>query len=115
VFYAKVFKNDVPQAMDILADILTNSRLEADDIERERDVILREMKEVDGQLEEVVFDRLHQTAYRGTALSRTILGTQQHIENITRLTSSSMLLLTTLLPAWLWLALAPCSTSSWCL
>lgn len=84
VFYAKVFKNDVPQAMDILADILTNSRLEADDIERERDVILREMKEVDGQLEEVVFDRLHQTAYRGTALSRTILGTQQHIENITR-------------------------------
>jgi len=31
-----------------------------------------------------VFDRLHQTAYRGTALSRTILGSQQHIENITR-------------------------------
>jgi processing peptidase subunit beta len=84
VFYAKVFKNDVGQAMDILADILTNSRLEADDIERERDVILREMKEVDGQLEEVIFDRLHQTAYRGTALSRTILGTQNHIETITR-------------------------------
>jgi len=84
VFYAKVFKNDVAQAMDILADILTNSRLEADDIERERDVILREMKEVDGQLEEVIFDRLHQTAYRGTALARTILGTQNHIETISR-------------------------------
>lgn len=84
VFYAKVFKNDVPQAMDILSDILTNSRIEADDIERERDTILREMKEVDSQLEEVIFDRLHQTAYRGTALSRTILGTQQHIETISR-------------------------------
>jgi processing peptidase subunit beta len=84
VFYAKVFKNDVPQAMDILSDILTNSKIEAEDIERERDTILREMKEVDGQLEEVIFDRLHQTAYRGTALSRTILGTQNHIETITR-------------------------------
>lgn len=42
VFYAKVFKNDVPQAMDILSDILTNSKIEADDIERERDTILRE-------------------------------------------------------------------------
>lgn len=84
VFYAKVFKNDVAQAMDILSDILTNSKIEEEDIERERDTILREMKEVDGQLEEVIFDRLHQTAYRGTALSRTILGSQQHIETISR-------------------------------
>jgi processing peptidase subunit beta len=84
VFYAKVFKNDVPQAMDILSDILTNSKIEAEDIERERDTILREMKEVEGQLEEVIFDRLHQTAYRGTALARTILGSTQHIESITR-------------------------------
>ena len=84
VFYAKVFKNDVGQAMDILSDILTNSKIEVDDIERERDTILREMKEVDGQLEEVIFDRLHQTAYRGTALARTILGSQQHIETISR-------------------------------
>lgn len=84
VFYAKVFKNDVPQAMDILADILQNSKIEEDDVERERDTIMREMKEVDGTLEEVIFDRLHQTAYRGTALARTILGTQQHVESITR-------------------------------
>lgn len=84
VFYAKVFKKDVGQAVDILSDILTNSKVEAEDIERERDTILREMKEVDGQMEEVIFDRLHQTAYRGTALARTILGTQQHVESITR-------------------------------
>lgn len=84
VFYAKVFKNDVAQAMDILSDILTNSKIEEEDVERERDTILREMKEVDGTMEEVIFDRLHQTAYRGTALARTILGTQQHVESITR-------------------------------
>ena len=84
VFYAKVFKQDVAQAMDILADILQNSRVEEQDVERERDTILREMREVDGQMEEVIFDRLHATAYRGTALGRTILGSEDNIENITR-------------------------------
>ena len=84
VFYAKVFKKDVGQAMDILADILQDSRVEEEDVNRERETILREMREVDGQLEEVIFDRLHATAYRGTALGRTILGSEQNIESITR-------------------------------
>ena len=84
VFYAKVFKGDVAQAMDILADIIQNSKVEEDDVERERDTILREMKEVDGQLSEVIFDRLHATAYRGTALGRTILGSENNIQSITR-------------------------------
>ena len=44
-YYAKVFKADVPQAVDILSDILQNSRLEESAIQRERDVILREMQE----------------------------------------------------------------------
>jgi mitochondrial-processing peptidase subunit beta len=37
----------VPKAVDILADILQNSKLEASAIERERDVILREAEEVE--------------------------------------------------------------------
>lgn len=45
-YYAKVLDKDVPQAMDILADILQNSKFEQNRIERERDVILREMEEV---------------------------------------------------------------------
>lgn len=84
VFYAKVFKKDVPQAMDLLADILQNSQISEANINRERDVILREMQEVNTQLEEVVFDRLHETAYRGTALGRTILGPEENIKSISR-------------------------------
>ncbi|RLN97133.1 hypothetical protein BBJ28_00015156, partial [Nothophytophthora sp. Chile5] len=74
VYYAKVFKKDVPRAMDILSDILQNSKLDEAAIERERDVILREMEEVNKQQEEVVFDRLHETAFMGNGLGRTILG-----------------------------------------
>lgn len=84
VFYAKVNKGDVPQAMDILADILTNSTYTEDAIEREREVILREMQEVEGQMEEVIFDRLHETAYRGTMLGHTILGPTENIKSISR-------------------------------
>ena len=70
--------------MDILADILQNSKLETQAIERERDVILRESEEVDKQLEEVVFDHLHATAFQGQPLGRTILGPAENIQSIQR-------------------------------
>ena len=45
-------------------------------------MILREMKEVEKQTEEVVFDRLHETAYQGTGLGRTILGPEENIRSL---------------------------------
>jgi len=84
VYYAKVFKDDVPQAIDILSDILQNSKLDAGAIERERGVIMREMEEVMQNKEEVIFDELHATAYQGTSLGRTILGPTENIMSITR-------------------------------
>ncbi|PVH97666.1 hypothetical protein DM02DRAFT_684591 [Periconia macrospinosa] len=84
VYYAKSFNHDVPAAVDILSDILQNSKLEPSAIERERDVILREQEEVDKQLEEVVFDHLHATAFQGQPLGRTILGPKENIETIQR-------------------------------
>lgn len=84
VFYAKVFKDDVPQALEILSDMIQNSQYAPVDIERERDTILREMQEVENMPQEVIFDRLHETAYRGTALAQTILGPVENIKKISR-------------------------------
>lgn len=84
VYYAKVFKSDVPKAMEVLADILQNSSLDAGAVERERGVILREFEEVNGQMEEVIIDHLHETAYQGCGLGRTILGPEANIASITR-------------------------------
>jgi processing peptidase subunit beta len=84
VYYAKVFKQDVPQAVEILADILQNSKLDDAAIERERDVIVREAEEVDKMLDEVIFDRLHETAYQGGGLARTILGPNENVRSLTR-------------------------------
>jgi len=84
VYFAKVFKGDVGRAVEILSDILLNSNLEESAIERERDVILREMSEVNKQQEELVLDHLHGTAFQGTGLGRTILGPEENIRSLTR-------------------------------
>ncbi|KAK0735043.1 Metalloenzyme, LuxS/M16 peptidase-like protein [Lasiosphaeria miniovina] len=84
VYFAKALNEDVPQCVDILQDILQNSKLEEAAIERERDVILRESEEVEKQLEEVVFDHLHATAFQHQPLGRTILGPRENIRDITR-------------------------------
>lgn len=84
VFYAKCLSKDVPKAVEILGDIIQNSKLGEAEIERERGVILREMQEVESNLQEVVFDHLHSTAYQGTPLGNTILGPTKNIKSITR-------------------------------
>lgn len=51
VFYAKCLSKDVPKAVEILGDIIQNSKLGESEIERERGVILREMQEVESNLQ----------------------------------------------------------------
>merc|ERR1712106_139203 len=84
VFYAKCLAGDLEGAVEILSDILTNSTFGQQEIERERGVILREMQEVEMNLQEVVFDHLHAVAYQGTPLGRTILGPAKNIKSISR-------------------------------
>ncbi|GAA0162268.1 metalloprotease [Lithospermum erythrorhizon] len=83
-YFAKVLDRDVPKALDILSDILQNSTFDEKRIARERDVILREMEEVEGQTEEVIFDHLHATAFQYTPLGRTILGSAENVKSITK-------------------------------
>eukprot|EP00163_Fabomonas_tropica_P005607 TRINITY_DN1519_c0_g1_i1.p1 TRINITY_DN1519_c0_g1~~TRINITY_DN1519_c0_g1_i1.p1 ORF type:complete len:471 (-),score=128.28 TRINITY_DN1519_c0_g1_i1:271-1683(-) len=79
VYLARVLKKDIPQAMDLLGDILTNSELSDAAIERERGVIMRESEEVATNPEEVLFDYLHESAYQGTPLGFPILGSPTNI------------------------------------
>ncbi len=84
VYYVKVFKNDVPRAVELLSDILQNSKYDTQAIEAERHTILREAEEVNKDLGEVIFDHLHAAAYQGTPLGRTILGPEENIKKINR-------------------------------
>jgi mitochondrial-processing peptidase subunit beta len=83
-YFAKVFKHDVGKAVEIISDILLNSKLEDASIDREREVILKEMSEVNKNQEELVLDHLHATAFQGTSLGRTILGSEENIRSLSR-------------------------------
>ena len=82
VYYGRALKNDVPQMTNLLGDILKNSQISDAAVSRERDVILREMDEVNQIPQEVVFDYLHQTAYQDCSLKRTILGPPENIRSL---------------------------------
>lgn len=84
-YYAQVVKKDIPQAMDILCDILRNSKYDDSSINREREVILKEMESVyKDSKEELILDHLHENAFQGCPLGYTILGPVQNIERITK-------------------------------
>jgi processing peptidase subunit beta len=83
-YYAKVLKKDVSKAVNILGDMMQNSAIKEEDVDRERGVILREMEEVEGMGDEVLFDQLHATAFQHSPLGQTILGSADNIRSITR-------------------------------
>merc|ERR1719450_1374093 len=84
VYYAKCFMDDIDQGVDILADILQHSTHDKYAIDFERGVILREMEEVEKTVEEVIFDRLHLTAFHDSPLGYTILGPVENIQSISK-------------------------------
>ncbi len=66
--------------MELLSDIVQNTQFNEEEIECERHAILREMQEIENNLQEVTFDHLHATAYQETPLGRTILGPSENIK-----------------------------------
>lgn len=83
-YFAQTFSDSVPQAVEILSDILQNATYSDSAVEAERHTILREAEEVNKDPYEVAFDRLHAAAYQGTPLGRTILGATENIKSIKR-------------------------------
>ncbi len=82
-FYARVLADDVPLAIDILADILTDSKFDADELEREQHVILQEIGAAHDTPDDIVFDRFTETAFRHQTLGRSILGTPETVKSFT--------------------------------
>ncbi|AZN72791.1 insulinase family protein [Georhizobium profundi] len=82
-YYARILKNDVPLAVDILADILTESSFEEEELEREQHVILQEIGAANDTPDDVVFDRFSEVAFRDQPLGRAILGTPETVKLFT--------------------------------
>src|ERR1700752_4991059 len=83
-YYAKVLKEDVPLAVDILSDILQNSTFEPEEIERERAVILQEIGQDNDTPDDIVFDYFQECAYPEQAMGRPVLGRPEIIRELGR-------------------------------
>lgn len=74
-FSLKVVDTALPQAFDLLADMLLSPRFDADDLEREQRVIIEEMKMVEDTPEEFLTELFSAAFYPGHPLGRPIEGT----------------------------------------
>jgi predicted Zn-dependent peptidase len=88
-YFARVLGDDVPLAVDILGDILLNSTFEADEVERERGVILQEIGEAHDTPDDLVFDLLQDAAFPNQPVGRPILGTPDHVRSFNSQTLST--------------------------
>ena len=83
-YYAKVMKEDISLAVDILADILQHSTFAKEELAREREVVIQEIAQAHDTPDDVVFDQFQEIMYPDQPLGRTILGPAAQVETYSR-------------------------------
>jgi predicted Zn-dependent peptidase len=84
IYWTRVPAERLDLAIDVLADIIGNSKLDASDIDRERSVILEELKMYQDQPGDYVHSIFEQALWPGHPLGRDIIGTVESVSSITR-------------------------------
>ena len=83
-YFAKVLKNDVALALDIVADIVQHATFDAEELERERQVILQEISQANDTPDDIIFDYFNEAAYPDQSVGRSVLGTAEIIGSLPR-------------------------------
>jgi predicted Zn-dependent peptidase len=82
-YYIKVLDEHLPLAMDVLADIVRNPAFAGEDIEREKKVIVEEIKMVEDTPDDLVHELFTQGFWENHPLGRPILGSRETVESFT--------------------------------
>ena len=83
-YYAKVRDEDLPMAVEVLADMFTSSVLDRDEFENERGVILEELAMADDDPSDVVSERFFEAVFGDHDLGRPIGGNPESISAVSR-------------------------------
>src|SRR3984885_276131 len=84
-YYARVLDADLPLAIDVLADMVTNSLIEEKEVDAERGVILEEIAMNEDDPSDTVHEALGAQWFGDPPMGRPILGSVDSINSITRL------------------------------
>jgi predicted Zn-dependent peptidase len=82
-YYIKVLDEHLPLALDILSDIVLNPAFNAEDVEREKKVVVEEIKMVEDTPDDLVHEIFTQGFWEDHPLGRPILGTRETVESFT--------------------------------
>jgi len=81
-YYIKVLDEHLPVAVDILSDILLGSKFNPAEMEKERKVILEEIKGVEDTPDDYIHELFTGTVWPDNSLGRPILGTKETIKSL---------------------------------
>ncbi len=83
-FYARVLDIHTAQAMDVLADIVRNATFKPEELEKERQVIIEELKNAEDDPEDIIHDYFEKALFPSHSLGFPILGTEANLRRFRR-------------------------------
>jgi predicted Zn-dependent peptidase len=83
-FYVSVLDEHLPLAVDLLTDILLHSLFGTEEIEREKSVVLQEIKMVEDTPDDLIHDLFAERIWAGHPLGRPILGRREAVQGMSR-------------------------------
>jgi predicted Zn-dependent peptidase len=83
-YYARMLEGDVPLALDVLSEILSDPSFDPEELQREQNVIVQEIGASEDAPDDLVFERLQETAFPGQPIGRSILGKRETVRGFDR-------------------------------
>jgi predicted Zn-dependent peptidase len=83
-FYVQVLDEHLPLAVDLLTDILLHPLFDSEELEREKSVVLQEIKMVEDTPDDIIHDIFAEQVWVGHPLGRPILGTRDRVNGFSR-------------------------------
>lgn len=83
-FYAKMLKDDLELATDVICDFVTSPTFDAEEMTKEKEVVVQEIKQSVDAPDDLVFDYFQEAAFPNQASGRTILGTPEKVRGFTK-------------------------------
>lgn len=84
VYYTKVLDEHISKACDILFDLFLNSEVSQEELEKEKKVVLQEIRMTEDTPDDYITDLFAETFFHGTPLGTSILGTTEHVSSFNR-------------------------------
>lgn len=83
VFYAKMLKEDIKLGIDVVCDFVASPTFPDEELKKERDVVVQEIRQTEDDPSDIVFDYFQGTAFKNQPLGMSILGPAEKVKTYT--------------------------------